>query len=85
MKMTLNEFALLQQKEQIEVLYQYGVYQGKRKLGGKAVVLYQLESFYVELVYRQYRVQVAGVWAFEDTKGIEPYLAQIDIEELINT
>lgn len=83
--MTLNEFAMLQQTEQIELLYALGVYQGKRKLGNKTVVLYQLDAFYVELLYRKYRVEVATIQVFADTKGIEPYLAQIDIEELINT
>jgi hypothetical protein len=81
--MTLCEFSLLPEKEKIVLLYDQGVYIGKRKLGGIVVLLYQLEGFYAEVYYRQYRRIVDRIRAFADTHRLDPYLAQIDVEHLV--
>ena len=51
--MTMYDFQLLPEQRQIEVLYKAGVYIGKRREGVSIILLYQLESFYVEVFYRK--------------------------------
>lgn len=81
--MTLREFSLLPDREKITLLYEQGVYIGKRKCGHAIVLLYQLEGFYAEVYYRQYRRVVEGIRCFADTVRLDPYLAQIDVEEYL--
>jgi hypothetical protein len=81
--MTLDEFTLLQDKEKISLLYENGVYIGKRKLANTAVILYQLEGFYAEVFYRKYRRYIESIYCFEDTERLDPYLLEIDVEHLV--
>lgn len=81
--MTLKEFLLLTQDDQVRLLYLNGVYIGKRKLGKTIVVLYQLEGFYAEVYYQKYRRLIECFSCFADTARLEPYLAQINVEYLV--
>jgi len=78
--MTLFEFKLLSDEAQLELLYKEGVYIGKRKEHGKTILLYQLESFYVELFYKKYRYFVSDIMCTDSTTCLEPYLEQINVE-----
>lgn len=81
--MTLNEFLLLQDNEQTDLLYRQGVYIGKRKEAEKIIVLYQLYSFYIEIIYSKYRHTIIRLNWFTSTDVLNPYLKYIDVEELI--
>lgn len=81
--MTLCEFSVLPDNEKISLLYEQGVYIGKRKVGHLTLLLYQLEGFYAEVYYRQYRRTVERIRTFADTARLDPYLAQIDVEHLV--
>jgi hypothetical protein len=81
--MTLYEFRLLGEEKQTEYLYNDGVYIGKRKDKDTSVVLYQLENFYVEIHYLEYRRAIHRLHCFTSTEDLEPYLDQIDIEALM--
>ena len=81
--MTLCEFSLLSEKEKTALLYKQGVYIGKRKLGSVTVLLYQLEGFYAEVYYRQYRRVVDRIRCFADTARLDPYLEEINVEHLV--
>lgn len=81
--MTLQEFLLLSQDEQARLLYENGVYIGKRKLGKTAIVLYQLEGFYAEVYYHKYRCLIECISCFAGTARLDPYLAQIKVEHLV--
>ena len=81
--MTLFDFQLLEEAEQIAVLYEQGVYIGKRKEGELPVLLYQLEGFYAEVFYRLYRRSVLKIRCSGSTSILEPYLEQIDVEQLV--
>jgi len=78
--MTLFEFKLLSEAEQLELLYREGVYIGKRKEKGRTVLLYQVESFYVEVVYKKYRYFVSDIRCTDSTSCLDPYLEQINFE-----
>ena len=81
--MKMHDFQLLPEEEQIEILYQSGVFIGKQKQAFSIILLYQLESFYVEVVYTKYRNHVKHLHCFDSTEMLEPYLEQIDVENLV--
>lgn len=81
--MTLYEFTLLQDREKTTLLYQQGVYIGKRKIGNAHVILYQLEGFYAEVFYRTYRRQIERISSFAGTTRLDPYLTAINVEHLV--
>ena len=82
--MTLFEFQLLSEGEQVAALYQQGVYIGKRKVESMTVLLYQLESFYAEVYYRSYRRYIYKIRCLDSTTILDPYLEQIDVEYLVS-
>lgn len=81
--MTLNDFTLLHDREKINLLYEHGVYIGKRKTGGASVVLYQLDGFYAEVFYRTYRRHIEQISCFAETAKLDPYLTNINVEYLV--
>jgi hypothetical protein len=83
--MTLFDFQLNPIPEQVAILYQQGVYIGKRKEDELIVLLYQLESFYVEVIYRNYRRYVARIRCTASTSVLDPYLEQINVEDLVSS
>ena len=81
--MRMHDFIHLSQKEKVSLLYEQGVYVGKRKQGPTIVVLYQLDGFYAEVFYRTYRREIDRISCFSGTKRLDPYLAGIDVEYLV--
>lgn len=81
--MTLFDFQLLSLNKQIDLLHNEGVYVGKRKSSGRTMILYQLEAFYVEIFYFRYRCFVERISCSQSTAILNPYLPQIDVEELV--
>lgn len=81
--MTLQEFCLLPKREQIEILHQQAVYIGKRKRRLHTTILFQLDAFYVEVQYRQYRKVVQEIYCTASTTIVDSYLDQINVEGLV--
>jgi len=81
--MTLFDFQLLPEQEQVNSLYHDGVYIGKRKAKETTILLYQLDSFYVEVFYRSYRRHISRIRCSGSTIFLDPYLEQIDVEDLV--
>lgn len=77
------EFQLLSEKEKADLLYREGVYIGKRKEGPLTVLLYQADSFYVEVFYHKYRRFIVRMRCSESTSILDPYLEQIEIGILV--
>ena len=63
--MTLRDFFDLSDEHKASLLHQYGTYVGKRRLASTIVVLYQLEGFYAEVYYQQYRRVIESISCFE--------------------
>ena len=81
--MTLYDFTLLQDREKATLLYEQGVYIGKRKVGKTSVILYQFEGFYAEVFYRTYRRHIELISCFARTARLDPYLTEINVEHLV--
>jgi len=81
--MTLMEFRLLAVADQINILYKEGVYIGKRKQAHLTKLLFQVDSFYVEVAYRIYRRYIAAIKCSRSTSLLDPYLEQIDVEHWV--
>ena len=81
--MKLYDFSLLTRSEQTDLLYTEGIYIGKRILNKHTVVLYQVEGFYVEVIYKKYRYLIYSIYAFSSAAGIDAYLENIDVNDLV--
>jgi len=81
--MKLHDFTLLQDKEKITLLYEHGVYIGKRRSGDASILLYQLEGFYAEVYYKKYRKHIDRISCFSGTARLDPYLEEINVEHLV--
>jgi len=82
--MTLPEFKLMDYEKQIDLLHKEGVYVGKRKIFSRTVILFQLHTFYVEVYYRVYRKVIDHLNYTSSTETLDPYLEQINVEEVVN-
>ena len=81
--MNVVQFSLLPIKRQIGILYRHGVYIGKRKDAKQTVLLLQLEAFYVEVHYQDYRRHIQWINCFESTDLLDPYLENMDVADLV--
>lgn len=77
--MTRFEFQLLSEAEKLESLYQEGTYIGKRRILDSSSILYQLDGFYVEVLYQKYRCQIRQIRCSENTILLDPYLEQVGL------
>lgn len=80
--MTINEFMALDETSQAEALINKACIIGRDEDKFK-VLLYQVDSFYVEVYYHKEHREIKRLLPFEDTDFLEPYLNSIDISELI--
>jgi hypothetical protein len=80
--MTLHDFKTLDDLQKATILVDDGVLLGKRDLLFYLVFLYQVEGFYVEVLYSIKSKKVHKFRAFENVELLEPYLSKIDISDL---
>ena len=81
--MMWKEFQALDVIQQLDYLQQEGVYVGKCKEGGATKLLYQVDTFYVELFYSKHRLEVDRIRCFQSMSLIEPYLEDITIKHFV--
>lgn len=80
--MTIDEYKKLAQADQLDLLQQEGIYIGKRKEEDKTILLYQLQSFYVEVFYKKHRNLINDMVLSQSTNILSPYLEQIKIKDI---
>lgn len=80
--MNFYKFRMLDKNEQIDLLYEDGIYIGKRKEGNSIVVLYQLDSYYIKIFYQKYRCYVERLYCFTSPILLEPYLDQVNVHDM---
>ena len=79
--MTMYDFQLLPEQLQIETLYRNGVYIGKQKRKLSIILLYQLESFYVEVFYHPVDNEIKRLRSFKSVDQLQPYLDKIAVQK----
>ena len=80
--MTLYQFSVLTENEKTAIVWNEGDFVGDRKENNLSILLYQLQSFYVEVFYFGKENKISRLRSFSSTDQLEPYLGKIDISEL---
>jgi hypothetical protein len=78
--MTQFKFQRMPEADQLSILYNDGVYIGKRREGRLTILLFQVDSFYVEVFYKKYRKDIEKILYSRSTDMLDPYLEQINPE-----
>jgi hypothetical protein len=81
--MTLTQFNKLKIEEQQKAVLINGVFLGERKDPPLRMMLYDMESFYVEVFFLSRYNKVAWFNGFQSTKKLEPYLQKIDVSSIL--
>ena len=77
--MTLNEYKSLPLNWQAVEILRKGVILDSRIKGIKKFILYQLDSFYVEIEYSNLQKKIVNPFSFYSTDYLEPYLKKIKL------
>lgn len=80
--MTLHDFQAFSAAKQRRLVHTKGVFLLRRNGVGVTAILYQVESFYVELQLDAESAVMRHLFSFDDTAALEPYLLQIQLTEL---
>jgi hypothetical protein len=75
--MTRNNFSKLSEPIQYRLLLLRGVCVAERMAGDVLLLLFQIDSFYVEIAFDNYSDEVLSARSFEDTTELAPYLNNI--------
>lgn len=76
--MTLYQFNQLDEMEQQEAIWE-GVLIADREDGEHKILLYQIDSFYVEVFYHQEYNVIRRYRSFSSTEQLAPYLEKIKL------
>jgi len=79
--MTFLQFKSLSPYKQFEILAQKGVMIGDRISTAYKFILYQIDSFYVEVKSNLFDTKIEAIKCFFDTKDLDPYLGDINMPE----
>ena len=77
--MTLTEYKSLPLKWQAIEILKKGVMLDSRIKGIKKYILFQLDSFYVEIEYSNLQQKIVNLFSFYSTDYLEPYLKKIKL------
>ena len=80
--MNIEQFKRLNKRKQLQLLRSEGIFLLRRSSILYDFLLYQLEGFYIEVMYNVEEKQVLHVEAFSNLKLLAPYLHKIDISAL---
>lgn len=81
--MNMYQFNCLDEVRQIELLWSTGVLVGSRQEGFYKILLYQINSFYVEVYYQYFQGKMVKLKSFTETDLLQPYLDAINITSLL--
>jgi hypothetical protein len=81
--MTLEMFNSLSHDEQQTAVLEKGVFLGERKDPPLRMMLYDMETFYVEVFFLSRYNKVAWFAGFTNTEKLEPYLKKIDVATIL--
>ena len=77
--MLLHEFKYQEKQKKQQLLFENGIYLASRFIKDYQLVLFAVDSFYVEVYLDLEHEQVGYIKAFSSTDELMPYLSSIDI------
>jgi hypothetical protein len=83
--MAIGEFISIEKESLNRFLTANGIYLCSRQEPKLYIDLYHVRNFYVEVFYHHKKDQMVCVKAFEDVKGLRPYLNGIDFSKLFES
>ena len=81
--MLLHQFKYEEKSKKKELLFQNGIYLASRFIKGVQILLYQINSFYVEVHVDVEEEEIGYMRAFTSTDDLKPYLDNIDVSDLL--
>ncbi len=82
--MTNYQFNALNDPQKADAVWD-GTYLGDRQDDNHSILLYEVDSFYVEVYYHKEFNNITRFRSFITTDLLEPYLRQIDLLQLLNS
>jgi hypothetical protein len=79
--MTLDESTSLDEPKQAEAILN-AVHVGERFDEEHTIILYQVDGFYVEVLYHKESNVIMKIRSFSNINLLDPYLKEVSIEEL---
>ena len=79
--MTIKKFRDLDEMEQHEAMWEYGVMVGDRLSGEYRIILYQIFEFYIELYYHIELNVLRKLISFDKLDALDVYINQFNINE----
>ena len=82
MELGLYEFNILPDDEKAQMVWDDGTFLTNKADEEKAVNLYSLSNFYVEIWYDKPHNRITNIRSFLSTSQLSPYLDDIDLDKL---
>ena len=79
--MTIKKFRDLDEMEQHEAMWEYGVMVGDMLSGEYRIVLYQIFDFYIELYYHIEINVLRKLESFDKLDALDVYISQFNIND----
>lgn len=73
----------MNQQNQYTAIKMFGAFVASRKIDKDWVFLYQIDAFYVEVIYDSRGSNAEIVRSFKSTNMLKPYLDKINLESLL--
>jgi hypothetical protein len=81
--MLLHQFKYEEKARKKEMLFENGIYLTNRFIKDFQILLFQINSFYVEVYVDREEEEIGYMRAFSNTDDLQPYLDKIDISGLV--
>ena len=81
--MLFKEFKYQDKQKKKQLLFNHGVYLTQRPQAEFTILLFQIDSFYVEVYFDTEEYQIGYIRTFTSVDELAPYLHQIDISGLL--
>lgn len=79
---TERYFSTLSNEEKYQVVWSMAVYLCVNKAANCPSFLYQVNDFYVEVVYNETLSKIITIRSFTNPQELAPYLRKIDLQEI---
>ena len=80
MKIGLYEFNVLPEDKKAQMVWDHGTFLTNKADDFKAVNLFSLSSFYVEIWYDRVNNTITQIRSFSSIKQLSPYLDDMDVD-----